>query len=215
MRFGGILVLLVVTASAGEFAVFANGRWLPIDGHEMVEGAKIRLYSGSGYIELNAAEIRTFETAETTAAPPPTTPAATEKAAQPTATVHAPATPQGLADAAADKYGLPRKLVRGVMAAESGFRPDAVSAKGAIGLMQLMPATAEKLGADPRDARQNVDAGTRYLRDLLLKYNGALWHALAAYNAGPGAVDRYKDVPPYPETIQYIGRIDRQLKRQD
>jgi soluble lytic murein transglycosylase-like protein len=214
VRFSGILLFLVVTASAGEFAVFANGGRLPIDGHKMVEGAKIRLYSGSGYIELNAAEIRTFETTETTAAPPPRTPAATEKAAQPAATV-APATPQGLADAAADKYGLPRKLVRGVMAAESGFRPDAVSARGAIGLMQLTPATAEKLGADPRDARQNVDAGTRYLRDLLLKYNGALWHALAAYNAGPGAVDRYKDVPPYPETIQYIGRIDRQLKRQD
>jgi soluble lytic murein transglycosylase-like protein len=211
MRFGGILLLLAVTASAGEFAVFANGGRLPINGHEMVEGAKIRLYSGSGYIELNAAEIRAFETA----GPPATAPAATEKAAQPAATVQAPATPQRLADAAADKYGLPRKLVRGVMAAESGFRPNAVSAKGAIGLMQLMPATAEKLGADPRDARQNVDAGTRYLRDLLLKYNGALWHALAAYNAGPGAVDRYNDVPPYPETIQYIGRIDRQLKRRD
>jgi len=76
-----------------------------------------------------------------------------------------------------------------------------------------MPATAEALGADPHDPAQNVDAGTRYLRDLLEKYDGGLWHALAAYNAGPGAVDKYQGVPPYRETIEYIGRIDRDLKK--
>jgi soluble lytic murein transglycosylase-like protein len=98
------------------------------------------------------------------------------------------------------------------MAAESGFAPNAVSPKGAVGLMQLMPATAQILGADPRDPAQNVDAGARYLRDLLVKYNGGLWHALAAYNAGPGAVDKYGAIPPYRETIEYINRIARELK---
>ncbi len=110
--------------------------------------------------------------------------------------------PQELADAAADRYGLPRELVRSVMAAESGFQPWAVSPKGAIGLMQLMPETAQALGADPHDPAQNVDAGARYLRDLLEKYNYGLRHALAAYNAGPGAVDKYNGVPPYRETDQ-------------
>jgi soluble lytic murein transglycosylase-like protein len=117
-----------------------------------------------------------------------------------------------LADAAADRYGLPRELVRSVMAAESGFQPLAVSPKGAIGLMQLMPGTAQALGANPYDPAQNVDAGARYLRDLLAKYNYGLRHALAAYNAGPGAVDKYNGVPPYRETINYIGRIEKKLK---
>ena len=110
----------------------------------------------------------------------------------------APSTPLELADAAADRYGLPRELVRSVMAAESGFQPTAISPKGAIGLMQLMPGTAQALGADPRDPAQNVDAGTRYLRDLLEKYNYGLRHALAAYNAGPrsgGQIQRSATVP--------------------
>src|ERR1039458_4210769 len=117
------------------------------------------------------------------------------------------------ADAAADKYGLPRRLVRSVMAAESALNPLAVSPKGAVGLMQLMPSTAKTLSANPYDPAQNVDAGARYLRDLLLQYNGGLWHALAAYNAGPGAVARCNGLPPYRETIAYILRIGRDLPK--
>ena len=79
--------------------------------------------------------------------------------------------------------------------------------------MQLMPATAQSLGADPRDPAQNVDAGTRHLRDLLEKYDYGLWHALAAYNAGEGAVQKYKGIPPYAETINYVKKIDRDLKK--
>jgi soluble lytic murein transglycosylase-like protein len=124
----------------------------------------------------------------------------------------AAADPRDLADAAADRYGLPRELVRGVMAAESGFSMEAISPKGAIGLMQLMPETARDLGVDPNDPAQNVDGGTRYLRDLLLRYNGGLRHALAAYNAGPAAVDKYNGVPPFAETIQYVARIERILR---
>jgi soluble lytic murein transglycosylase-like protein len=99
------------------------------------------------------------------------------------------------------------------MAAESALNPLAVSPKGAVGLMQLMPSTARTLSANPYDPAQNVDAGARYLRDLLLQYKGGLWHALAAYNAGPGAVARYNGVPPYRETIDYITRIDRDLRK--
>lgn len=114
-----------------------------------------------------------------------------------------------LAEAAALKYGLPVALVRSVMAAESAGRTGAISPKGAIGLMQLMPDTAKELGVNPHDPAQNVDGGVRYLRDMLIRFDYQLWHALAAYNAGPGAVEKYNAVPPYRETIQYINRIDR------
>jgi len=76
----------------------------------------------------------------------------------------------------------------------------------------LMPGTAQTLNADPHDPAQNADAGARYLSDLLLRYDGRLWHALAAYNAGPGAVDKYKGIPPYRETIDYVRRIDTKYK---
>jgi soluble lytic murein transglycosylase-like protein len=176
-----------------------------IDRHETASGGKVRLYTGTGYIELDASRIQSFE-AENGA------PAVLSGASE-----HPPATasPTQLANAAADRYGLPRALVRSVIAAESGFQPNAVSPKGAIGLMQLMPSTAESLGINPKDPAQNVDAGTRYLRQLLEKYHGLLWHALAAYNAGPAAVEKYNGVPPYRETVQYVQRIDRDLKKAD
>jgi soluble lytic murein transglycosylase-like protein len=90
--------------------------------------------------------------------------------------------------------------VHSVVSAESAYKTDAVSPKGAIGLMQLMPATAQSYGANPYDPSQNVEAGAAYLRELLIKYNGDARLALAAYNAGPGAVSKYNGVPPYAET---------------
>jgi len=207
MRFLGIL-LSISAAWGGEFAVFASGSRMRVDRHEMVDATKLRLYTGDGFTELSASQILRFEPED---AGPAAVPQAGSAAAAPASP--APLTAGQLADQAADKYGLPRQLVRSVMAAESGFEARAVSAKGATGLMQLMPSTAEELGADARDPAQNVDAGAHYLRDLLLKYGGALWHALAAYNAGPGAVDKYGSIPPYRETIQYINRIDRDLRK--
>ena len=207
---GIFLCSVTGVAFAGEYAVLANGSRLRVDRHE-TSGGKVRLYNADGYIEVDAAAVWGYEAEEYV---PPTPAPATAAPAPAPAPVAQPApSPAQLADAAADKYGLPRRLVRSVISAESDFQPRAVSPKGAIGLMQLMPATAEALGADPRDPAQNVDAGTRYLRDLLEKYDGGLWHALAAYNAGPGAVDKYQGVPPYRETIDYVGRIDRDLKK--
>lgn len=205
-----LAILLSLSAAwAGEFATFSSGARMRIDRHEAVDGAKLRLYEGEGYIELPASQIVGFEPddkAPVVAPQKQTAPVSVQLTPE-------PLTPEQLADRAADKYGLPRQLVRSVMAAESGFAKQAVSPKGAIGLMQLMPETAQDLGVDPHDPAQNVDAGVRYLRDLLVKYGGALWHALAAYNAGPAAVDKYGAIPPYRETIQYINRIDREMKK--
>jgi hypothetical protein len=212
-----ILAILLLSSScfAGEYAVLASGSRLLVDRHECA-GSKVRLYSGEGYMEMDAIQVRGFEPDDhvtpVIAAPVPASPEPAEQAdsAEPVVL-----TPLELADAAADRYGLPHWLVREVMRAESGFQPQAVSPKGAIGLMQLMPDTAHLLGADPKDPAQNADAGARYLRELLDKYDGRLWHALAAYNAGPAAVEKYKGVPPYRETITYIYRIDQERKRNE
>ena len=112
-----------------------------------------------------------------------------------------------IAEAAA-KHNVDVNLVRAVIKVESNFNPSARSRKGAIGLMQLMPATARKLNVNnPYDPQQNVDAGVRHLKSLLQNYNGDLNRSLAAYNAGSGAVDRSNGVPPYAETQQYVRKI--------
>jgi hypothetical protein len=216
-----ILLLLFVVAGpvrAGEYAILASGSRLHVERHE-VEGAKVRLYQDGGFVEMDVAAVSEYEKDETVTQPsaPAAGPVALAVPVVPAVPAAMPSllSAADLADAAADKYGLPRQLVRSVMAAESGFQPLAVSPKGAIGLMQLMPGTAAQLGVDPFDPAQNVDAGTRYLRELLEKYNGGLRHALAAYNAGPGAVDKYNGVPPYRETVNYIFRIERDFLGRD
>ncbi len=109
---------------------------------------------------------------------------------------------------AARKYDLPAGLIRSVIRCESNFQPDAVSHAGAQGLMQLMPATAGDLGVtNPFDVEQNIDGGTRYLRQMLDRFDGDVEKALAAYNAGPGTVSRYGGVPPYRETQAYVKKV--------
>ena len=115
---------------------------------------------------------------------------------------------------AAEANGLSPDLVEAVAWKESRHRTGLVSPAGAIGVMQLMPGTARELGVDPRDTRQNVHGGARYLRGMLHRYRGDLVLALAAYNAGPGAVDRYRGVPPFRETRDYVSSIlDRLSQR--
>jgi soluble lytic murein transglycosylase-like protein len=112
--------------------------------------------------------------------------------------------------AAAQKHGVPIALVHSIVATESNFRCDAVSSRGSIGLMQLLPSTARQYGADAKVPAQNIDAGTRYLRFLIEKYrksSSPLKNVIAAYNAGSGAVDHYHGVPPFRETQGYVNRV--------
>jgi soluble lytic murein transglycosylase-like protein len=212
MRFVPLFLCLIAPGIAGEYAVLSNGARLHIDRHE-VSGDRVRFFVGDSKVEMGAEKIARFEEDDYTAPAMPLPAAAPLPAAVSPVVAPAALTPVDLADQAADKYGLPHWLVRSVMKAESGFQPGVISPKGAIGLMQLMPGTAQVLGANPHDPAQNADAGARYLRDLLEKYDGALWHALAAYNAGPGAVQKYRGIPPYSETLRYINRIERDRKK--
>lgn len=115
---------------------------------------------------------------------------------------------------AAEKYKVPPGLIRAVVKAESNFNINAVSVAGAQGLMQLMPGTAKELGVeDPFDIRQNIDGGTRYLRQMLDLFGGDIRQALSAYNAGPGNVIKYGGNVPFPETKQYVSRVLNTVER--
>jgi hypothetical protein len=120
---------------------------------------------------------------------------------------------QDYIDAVARREGFTPDLLRAVIDRESGFRPCAVSAKGALGLMQLMPETAAELGvADPFDPQENIAGGARFLSQLLEKYKGDITLALGAYNAGPARVDGYQGLPPIPETLNYVADILKKLR---
>ncbi|MGE5647864.1 MAG: lytic transglycosylase domain-containing protein [Acidobacteriota bacterium] len=193
-------LLAAANAFAGEYAILNNGFSMRIDRHEASGPDAVRLYTNGGFMDLPAASILRFE--------PEAAPRATQKSA---AKETVPA--KQLVTEAAHRWGLPPEFLHSLVKAESGYQTNAVSAKGAIGLMQLMPETARELGADPNDPRQNVEAGARYISNLLRKYlndDHQVRKAVAAYNAGPGAVDRYQGVPPYRETTAYVERVLRQ-----
>jgi hypothetical protein len=207
------LCLLALTAAAfpafgGEYVVFSSGLKLRADRHEQ-SGGLIRLFYNGGVTEVPATLVSGFEeeevvtpehiaeTAETTPLPLPN-PQAPKPEAEDT---------RAMVRDAALRSGLPPEFVASVALVESGFRTDATSPKGALGVMQLMPGTARMLGADPHDTAQNIDAGTRLLRDLLVKYDGDVVKALAAYNAGEAAVAKYQGMPPYNETRWYVKKV--------
>jgi hypothetical protein len=209
------LCALALPAFAAENIVLKTGFTLAADRHE-VNGDTIRIFSGDGVTEMPVIQVASVDPVESPKAeapvgvvadPLPPTPVPAPAVAKP---APVPSTPVEIARTAARKYDLPDAFVAGVMRTESGFNPAAVSPKGAIGLMQLMPDTARTLGVDPKNPNQNADAGARYLRDLLARYENQpdqVVLALAAYNAGPAAVDKYHGVPPYRETREYILRV--------
>ena len=208
-----VLCLLSVTlaASAGEYVLLSNGFRIHADSH-IAEGALVRLQTSQGVIEIQASTVAAFEKEDYT--PPPPAP---PKPPEPIPDVQSKLTPQEMITRAAIQAGLPPAIVHSVAKAESGYQTDALSPKGAIGLMQLMPATAAELNVDPHDPAQNAEAGARYLRDLLLKYENdphQVSKAVAAYNAGPGAVDKYNGIPPYRETVDYVNRVLKEYEKE-
>lgn len=201
LRFAAAAVVLLAAPSAwAEIAVLVNGQTLKITARR-VEADRIYLsLKDGGEVGLLKAQVSGFVPDEVI-----------DEVLAPAA---AGTDVRALAIATARRHGLDPNLVLAVVAVESGFQPDAVSRKGAQGLMQLMPATARELGViDVLDPAQNLDGGTRYLRMLVARYGGDVGKALAAYNAGPGAVKRHRGVPPYRETHHYIDRVLKRYQR--
>lgn len=230
------LGLFAVQASATDIAIMRNGFTIRHESRAPL-GETTRLFltaDGSSFVDIRTSEIDRIET-DLTPAPPPEKPAEPVAAAPeptaapslaPTVLGRAPGMPGptpatsasvNMADvvgAASGRYRLDPDLINSVIRAESGFKVHAVSPKGAQGLMQLMPGTASKLGVQNAfDPAANVDGGTRYLRELLEKYNFDIIKALAAYNAGPQRVEQYRGVPPYRETRLYVASIVRDFNR--
>jgi soluble lytic murein transglycosylase-like protein len=197
-----LLALASLPASAAEMANLQNGFAIRHARHE-VRGGVTRLYlaeTPDNYIDVPTAEILGFEEIETPVVPAPAPPPA--------------ANLDEMVNAASTRNNIDRDLILSVIRAESGFNPDAVSPKGAQGLMQLMPQTAARLGVqNALDPATNVEGGTRYLGQLLARYHNNLLLALAAYNAGPQRVEQYRGVPPFRETRVYVARIIRDLNR--
>ncbi len=183
-------------ARVAQVAVLTNGFSIAHARSEVRDGGITRLYTtGDDFIDVPTAQIASFETRELPPDAPPAPAAASLTIPQ-------------LVDRASDKHKVDADFIRSVIRAESNFQLRAVSPKGAQGLMQLMPQTALKLGVqDAFEPGANIDAGTRYLRELLLQYHGDVANALAAYNAGPQRVNQYRGVPPYRETRDYVRRV--------
>jgi soluble lytic murein transglycosylase-like protein len=193
-----VLFFAVLVASAGsaraDIAVLTNGQTFKVTSHRVDESLVYLSLKDGGEIGVPTESLRGLVPDEVI----------DEVAAAPSGSGDL----RELATAAARRHRLDPSLVLAVIAVESAFRPEAVSPKGALGLMQLMPATAASLGVkDAFDPVENLDGGARHLGSLLTLFGGDLQRALAAYNAGSGAVGRYNGVPPYRETRAYVKKV--------
>ena len=220
-----IIAVLAVSALpcfAGEVAVLKNGFSIRHERREIV-GDVTRLYTtadGASFVDVPTAEIEHFETAPQLPTSDSRLPALGAKSPLPANYTRKGAPNTGALDladvvqSASGRYRLDPDLVNSVIKAESGFNVRAVSPKGAQGLMQLMPGTASQLGVpNAFDPQANVEGGTKYLRELLERYNFDLVKALAAYNAGTQRVEQFGGVPPYYETRAYVARIVRDFNK--
>jgi hypothetical protein len=191
---GGVFVLFAALApiARADYAVLQSGQRIHITSYENL-GETIRLTMQGGTLEIPADSLLKIAPEDTFL------PVKVKLLDVPFANFIA---------ASAHTHGVAAELVASVIAVESNFDPNAVSAKSARGLMQLMPKTAAHFGVtDIFDPRQNIDAGTRYLKELLLRYNGDLALTLAAYNAGPDRAGSFRTLPPYRETRDYVRRV--------
>ena len=203
MRLNRIVITLcaisaIASAARAEYVVLRSGQRLSVTSYQR-EGDKYKLQIAGGTVEVAAGEVVSIEPEDVF------TPAKHDDAVK---------APFGeLIEAASAQYHVDADLITSVIAAESNFDPKAVSRRNARGLMQLLPETAVRLGVqDIFDPKENIDAGTRYLGELLKQYKNDLVLALAAYNAGPEKVQKFGKVPPYAETISYVRRIKRDLE---
>lgn len=195
-----VVVLAVVfgvpAAARADIAVLANGTTLKVGAHRQDAGNVVLALKDGGEVTLPASELRGL--------------VPDEVLDEVASASDGSGDLRQLAADSARRHGLDPELVLAVVSVESAFQPQIVSRKGAQGLMQLMPATARELGVrDAMDPAENLDGGTRYLKDLIARYDGDLTKALAAYNAGPGAVARHGGVPPYKETRRYVREVLR------
>src|SRR5580692_11677564 len=203
-----LIALTALPCLAAESAVLRNGFEIRHERRQVI-GDVTRLFvntDGSSFVDVPTLEIDHFEAAASEAA--------ITKLQIPPNNINQSADLNELVNAASGMYKLDPDLVTSVIRAESGFNVHAVSPKGAQGLMQLMPQTASQLGVQNAfDPQANVQAGSRYLRELLERYDFDLIKALAAYNAGPQRVEQYGGVPPYYETKAYVARIVRDFNK--
>jgi soluble lytic murein transglycosylase-like protein len=205
--------LLITTgaAHAAEHVTLANGFDLVCD-HRAAVGDRVRLYMDAGetnFLEVKAAEVAASEHVEL-----PAVPAAKDQAAAPAEAQLSAAELQELLAKAGTAHDLDVDLLASVVRQESGGNAHAVSRSGALGLMQLMPGTAAELGVNNAFAPgENVNGGSAYLDALLKRYHDNLALALAAYNAGPAAVDKWHGIPPYRETRAYVARVIHEFNR--
>jgi soluble lytic murein transglycosylase-like protein len=223
MAIGAVLALAQLSAFGAQIAVLRNGFSIRFERKEQ-NGNSVRLYTGTGYLDIAGDQIESYEADEAPVNPeqpvaqPAAQPSATQTSVtQPAATASLPAVQAKAAQnidldqvvrEASNRNRIDPDFVSSVIKAESNFKTRAVSKKGAQGLMQLMPETAAKLGvADPFDPKANVEAGTAHLSALLDQYHDDPIKALAAYNAGAHRVKQYNGVPPYRETRAYIRKI--------